>query len=210
MFLGHLERDLKCDICIQHFHCRQSNQFREEGSCSLVKGCQSASETDHWNMAAKEAASLLPTSTTSVKDAKAEKGRFPIKVAFQWLHITTTALIVCWLAFLTHSCIRQEAPQSALTSDVTRQLMTSQEVRGSSGIGSSLNQTPRFAEEGSWEADKGSLKMRLWFVTAAPPAQTQLKTRPLPTRIDCGRVGWSSTSSTTPSPNRTELSSWKR
>ena len=103
----------------------------------LLKECQSASEIHHSNMAAKEAASLLPTSSTSVKNSKAEEGRFPIKVAFQWLHISTTALIVCWLAFLTHSCIRQEAPQSVLTSDVTRQLMTSQEVRGSSGIKSS-------------------------------------------------------------------------
>ena len=71
-------------------------------------------------MAAKEAASLLPTLSTSVKRGKAEEGRFPIKVAFQLLHISTTALIVCWLAFLTHSCIKPEAPQS----DITRELMT--------------------------------------------------------------------------------------
>ena len=108
----------------------------------LLKECQSASEIHHcsavhWNMATKEAASLLPTSSTSVKNAKAKEERSPIQGAFQWLHITTTALIVCWLAFLTHSCIRQEAPQSVLTSDVARQLMTSQEVRGSSGIKSS-------------------------------------------------------------------------
>ena len=103
----------------------------------LLKECQSASEIHHSNMAAKEAASLLPTFSTSVKNAKAKEERSPIQGAFQWLHITTTALIVCWLAFLTHSCIRQEAPQSVLTSDVARQLMTSQEVRGSSGIKSS-------------------------------------------------------------------------
>ena len=78
----------------------------------------------------KEGASLLPTSSTSVRNAKAEGGRLPIKGTFQWLQITSTALTFCWLAFLT---FRSFPPETApvMTVDMMRQLMTSQEVRGS-------------------------------------------------------------------------------
>ena len=83
-------------------------------------------------MVAKEDASLLPTLSYSVKNVKAGEGRFPIKKrALFWLRITTFTFIFCWLAFLTCRSFRLEA-SPVLTADTMRQLMASQEVRGSS------------------------------------------------------------------------------
>ena len=81
-------------------------------------------------MADREGASLLPTLSTSVKNAKAEGARLPIKGTFQWLQITSTALTFCWPAFLTFRSFQPEAAP-VITVDTMRQLMASQEVRGS-------------------------------------------------------------------------------
>ena len=79
-------------------------------------------------MVAKEGTSLLPTTSCSVKNVKAGKGRFPIKRALFWLHMTTLVFIFCWLAFLTCRSFGPEAPP-VLTADAIRQLMANEEVR---------------------------------------------------------------------------------
>jgi len=86
-------------------------------------------------MAAKEGASLLPTLSTSfVKSAKAEERRFSIRKAVQWLHITTTALVVCWIAF--HSFQQQEDSPPMTSLGVIRHLMTNQDGRERRQLGS--------------------------------------------------------------------------
>ena len=83
-------------------------------------------------MVAKEDASLLPTLSYSVKNVKAGERRFPIKKrALFWLRLTTFSFMFCWLAFLTCRSFKLEAAP-VLTADTMRQLMASQEVRGSS------------------------------------------------------------------------------
>ena len=46
-------------------------------------------------MVAKEGASLLPTLSCFVKNVKACEGRFHIKKALFWLHMTTFTFIFC-------------------------------------------------------------------------------------------------------------------
>ena len=92
-----------------------------------MSGCANQSNIPGM-MATKEGASLLPTSSYSVKNVKADEGRFPIKRALFWLRMTTFTLNFCWLAFLTCRSFRPE-PSSVLTADEMRQLMANQEVR---------------------------------------------------------------------------------
>ena len=81
---------------------------------------------------AREGASLLPTSSCSEKNVKADEERFPIikKRALFWLKMTTFAFIFCWLSLLTCRSSFQPETAPVLTLDAMHQLMTSQEVRG--------------------------------------------------------------------------------
>ena len=85
-------------------------------------------------MVAKEAASLLPTLSVKEAKVKGDSGRFPIWRAFVWMHITTMALVFCWLAFLTLRTAQPEPGQSMLTTDMIRQLMVDQEVRETQNV----------------------------------------------------------------------------
>ena len=147
-------------------------------------------------MVAREAASLLPTSSCSVKNEKAGEGRFPIKRTLFWLRMTTLAFNFCWLAFLTfRSFGPEEAP--VLSADVMRTLMTKQEVRCWSLVSVRLTKTfSRFVTGGSCRVGKPLWRATLLFVKATP-VDPQLWMHLLPTLIDYGRVGSSSTSSMT-------------
>ena len=67
----------------------------------------------------KEETSFLPA-----RDARVTERRHFLQRPFRFLHITTTVLIVCWLAFLSLSP-QQQSPMSA---DLIRQLKRNQDV----------------------------------------------------------------------------------
>ena len=137
-----LKRSLQLSLPLHQASCmvQSGPAVRASQTCNLQPA----------TMAAKEGASLLPTSSCSVKSVKAGEGRFPIKKrSLFWLCMTTFTFTFCWLSFLTCRSFQLEAAP-VRTADTMHQLMASQEVRGSSCVSLLKIKLP-----GSWKKAAG-------------------------------------------------------
>ena len=138
----------------------------------------------------KEETSFFPA-----RDARVTERRHSLKRPFRFLHITTTVLIVCWLAFLTLSPT-QQSPKCLQTWFVS--------WRGTRmWVQHNLNPfcdtdlfASRHGRDGKWRA-RQSWKATLWFATPTRTPPPWTPTSPTPTV--CGPAGWWSVSFISPS-----------